>query len=185
MFCFNRTQQMATTVWTPLRSTTHPPGQAVSPLRWGTLPALVPWASNVYLQACPSPTSTPPWEQDLTACMTTASALFWAWAAAPSSCVSGSSSVVHSATPAHSSTHSATAVSAATVSRKAMCSLIKTAKHQPRPPPTIPSPHRRTQTWPGHSRSACRPMSDDHGGRVFDRGVKSSYRIVKQWLNRL
>lgn len=180
---FNRTLQMATTVSTPLRSTIRLPWPGISPPRWGTPPTQVPWASSAYRRACPSPTSTPLWERVPTACMTTASASCWAWAAAPSNCVSGSSSAARSATPALSSTRSVTAASAATVSRTATCSSTKTARHQPPPPPTIPSPPHRTQTSPGRSRSACRPTSDHHGGWVFDRGVKSSYRIVKLWPN--
>lgn len=182
---FNRTPQMATTVSTLLRSTTHPPCLEISPLRWGIPPAHVPWASSVFQQACPSPTSTPPLGQVPTACMTTASASCWVWAVAPLSSVSGSFSVAHSATPALLLTRSATAASAVTVSPMAMCSSIKTARHQPPPPPTIPSPHHRTQTSHGRSRSACRPTSDRHGGRVFEQSVKSSYRIVKLWLNQL
>lgn len=165
---------MATTVSTPLRSTTRLPWLGISPLRWGTPPTQVPWASSGYQRACPSPTSTPLWEQVPTVCMTTANASCWAWAAAPSSCASGSSSAAHSATPALLSTRSVTAASAATVSQTATCSSTKTARHQPPPPPTIPSPPRRTQTSPGRSRSACRPMSDHQGWRVLQRVVPSS-----------
>lgn len=189
IFCvFNRTLQMVTTVSTPLRSTTRLPWLGISPLRWGTPPAQVPWASSAYRRACPSPTSTPLWEQVQTACTTTASASCWVWAVAPSSCASGSSSAARSATPALLSTRSVTAASAATVSRMATCSLTKTARRQPPPPPTIPSPPRRTQISPGLSRSACRPMSDHSEGLVFRWGVKSSYKIVKldwKWLNQL
>lgn len=165
---------MATTVSIPLRNTTRLPWLGISPLRWGTPPTRVPWASSGYRRACPSPTSTPLWEQVPTVCMTTANASCWAWAAAPLSCASGSSSAAHSATPALLSTRSVTAASAATVSRTATCSSTKTARHQPPPPPTIPSPPRRTQTSPGRSRSACRPTSDHQGGRVFRQVFASS-----------
>lgn len=165
---------MATTVSTPLRSTTRRPWLGISPLSRGTPPTQVPWASSGYQQACPSPTSTPLWEQVPTVCMTTANASCWVWEAAPSSCASGSSSAALSATPAPLSTRSVTAASAATVSRTATCSSTKTARHQPHPPLTIPSPPLRTQTSPGRSRSACRPTSDHLGRRVFERGVTSS-----------
>lgn len=165
---------MATTVSTPLKSTTRLPWLAISPPRWGTPPTQVPWASSEYRRACPSPTSTPLWEQAPTVCTTTASASCWAWAAAPLSYASGSSSAAHSATPAPLSTRSVTAASAATVSRTATCSSTKTARRRPPPLPTTPSLPRRTQTSPGRCRSACRPTSDHQGGRVFERGVTSS-----------
>lgn len=151
---------MAIIVSIPSRSTTHQQWQAIKLLKWGTPPTQVPLASKGYQQGCPSPTFIPPWEQDPTDCMTTANASCWAWAAALLSFVSGSSSVAHSATPARSLTHNATAASAATVSQMATCSLTKTARCQPLPLLTIPSPPHRTLTLPGPSRSACRPMSD-------------------------
>lgn len=157
---FNRTLQMAITASIPSKRTTHPPCQEIRPPRLGTQAALVPWASSEYQQACLSPTSTPHWERAPTACTTTVNASCWGWAAAPSSCVSESSSAARSATPALLSTHSATAASAATVSQTATCSSTKTARHQPPLHPTILSPPRKTLTSLVPSRSACRPMSD-------------------------
>lgn len=171
---FNRTQQMATTASTPSRSTIPPPWLGISPRRPGTPPAQGPSASSGFPRACPSPTSTPPLGLGLTAFMTTASALCWAWAAAPSSSVSVSSSAAHWATPVRLSTRSATAAWAATVNRKATCSLIKTARLRPRPPPTTLSPPRRTQTSRGRSRSVCRPTSDRQWGTGIEQDVQTA-----------
>lgn len=162
---------MATTASTPSRSTTHPPWLGISPRRRGTPPAQGPSASSAFPRACPSPTSTQLSGLVRIAFMTTASALCWAWAAAPSSCVSASSSAARWATPAHLSTHSVTAASAATVNRKATCSLTKTARLRPHLPPTIPSPPHRTQTSRGRCRSACRPTSDHQWVRGFKTAV--------------
>ena len=154
---------MATTASTPSRSTALPPWLGISPRRRGTPPAQGPLANSGSPPACPSPTSTRLSGPVRTAFMTTASALCWEWAAAPSSCASASSSAARWATPARLSTRSVTAASADTVNRKATCSLTKTARLRPRPPPTIPSPPRRTQTSRGRCRSACRPTSDQQG----------------------
>lgn len=162
---------MATTASIPSRSTTRPPWLGISPQRRGTPPAQGPLASSVFPRACPSLTSTQLSGLVQTAFMTTASALRWAWAAAPSSCASVSSSAAHWATPARLSTRSATAASAAIVNRKATCSLTKTARLRPRPPPTIPSPPRRTRTSRGHCRSECRPTSDHQWVRGFETDV--------------
>lgn len=165
---------MATTASTPSRSTIPPPWLGISPRRPGTPPAQGPLASSGFPRACPSRTSTPPLGLGLTAFMTTASALCWAWAAAPSSSVSVSSSAAHWATPVHLSTRSATAAWAATVNRKATCSLTKTARLRPHPPPTTLSPPHRTQTSRGHSRSVCRPTSDCQWGTGIEQDVQTA-----------
>lgn len=165
---------MATIASTPSRSTIPPPWLGISPRRPGTPPAQGPLASSGFPRACPSPTSTPPLGLGLTAFMTTASALCWAWAAAPSSSVSVSSSAAHWATPVHLSTRSATAAWAATVNRKATCSLTKTARLRPRPPPTTLSPPHRTQTSRGRSRSVCRPTSDRQWETRIEQDVQTA-----------
>lgn len=149
---------MATTAWTLLKSTTGPPPSRwlapITPLNYGVKP---PQASNVYPQACLSPTSTQPLVVHQTlVCMSMAGASSWAQAAAPSSCVSASyNSVPLSATRVPSWTLSATAVPAATHT------LTRTARPQHRPRHTTRTRPRKTQTWHDPCRSACRLTCDN------------------------
>lgn len=142
--CVFRIQPMATTAWTPSRSTTPP-----RRLKFATRLEQRRWVNSESPQACPSLTSTPHWEpRPTTDCTTTAAASCWPWAPAPSSCVS-----VNSAIPDLSRTPRATAAQAVTSTKQARRLL--------RPRRTTRSRRRRTRTWHGRCRSACSPMSED------------------------
>lgn len=135
---------MATTAWTPSRSTT-PRRQ----LKFATRPEQQRWENSESPQACPSLTSTQHWEPHPTTGYTTmAAASCWPWAPAPSSCVN-----VNSAIPDPSRTPRATAAQAVT--------LTKRARPRLRPQRTTHSRRHRTRTWHGRCRSACSPMSED------------------------
>lgn len=159
VFFSSRIPQMATTAWTPSRSTTGlPPSHWLAPTIQPNCGVKPPRANSEYPQACPSPTSTQlSVVRPTLACTSTEDDSSWAQAAAPSSCVSVScSSVPPSATRVPSWTRSATAAPAATRT------LTRTARPQRHPRHTIRTRPRRIRTWRDLCRSACRLTCDNN-----------------------